>query len=271
MIAIENKTRPALSRENLDSLNFKTEAALSKDSIRELNHKKWGEAACSRKEEVPQKERRKEKEIRAAGSASSEQGRSQKLPDMVMPPLRNRLFKGQKTALQFSGGNLPKLKVCFGWNVKDARCDMDASAFLLTENGKVADESWFVFYGQTESPDHAADFAKDPQGKDREIIRLDLERLSASVQKIVFVLTINEAFENRLNFSMIGDAYVRILEADSGQELVSYQLEEYYANVTSMTIGELYRHKGQWKFNPVGNGVQQDLAGQCAIYGVEIC
>lgn len=271
MIAIENKTRPALSRENLDSLNFKTEAALSKDSIRELNHKKWGEAACSRKEEVPQKERRKEKEIRAAGSASSEQGRPQKLPDMVMPPLRNRLFKGQKTALQFSGGNLPKLKVCFGWNVKDARCDMDASAFLLTENGKVADESWFVFYGQTESPDHAADFAKDPQGKDREIIRLNLERLSASVQKIVFVLTINEAFENRLNFSMIGDAYVRILEADSGQELVSYQLEEYYANVTSMTIGELYRHKGQWKFNPVGNGVQQDLAGQCAIYGVEIC
>ncbi len=270
MLAVENKTRPALSRENLDSLNFKTEAALSKETIRELNHKKWGEAG-SRVQETSQEPKRKERGERRASSAPREEKNPQKLPDMVMPPLQNRLFKGQKTALHFSGGEKPRLKICFGWNVKDARCDMDASAFLLTENGRVADESWFVFYGQTLSPDQAAAFAKDPKGIDREIISLDLEKLSSSIQKIVFVLTINEALENKLNFSMIGDAYVRVLEADSGQELVSYQLEEYYANVTSMTFGELYRHKGQWKFNPVGNGVEQDLAGQCAIYGVEIC
>ena len=38
----------------------------------------------------------------------------------------------------------------------------------------------------------------------------------------------------------------------------------------SMTLGELYLHQGQWKFNPVGNGVHMDLAGQCALYGVTL-
>lgn len=37
-----------------------------------------------------------------------------------------------------------------------------------------------------------------------------------------------------------------------------------------MTLGELYLHQGQWKFNPVGNGVHMDLARQCALYGVTL-
>ena len=40
--------------------------------------------------------------------------------------------------------------------------------------------------------------------------------------------------------------------------------------VHGMTLGELYLHQGQWKFNPVGNGVHMDLAGQCALYGVTL-
>ncbi len=99
---------------------------------------------------------------------------------------------------------------------------------------------------------------------------MDLGRLDPQVQKIVFVLTIDQAFSKNLHFGMLKDAYLRLLD-ERGQVLLSYQPEEYYPTVTSMTLGELYRHKGQWKFNPVGNGVHQDLAGQCAIYGVELC
>ncbi len=148
---------------------------------------------------------------------------------------------------------------------------MDASAFLLTPEGKVPDDSWFVFYGQTRSPEGSVEFGHDPAQKDREIIRVDLRRLDRRISRIVFVLTLDEALSRGLNFSMIRDAYVRVLDGADGREIVSYRLEEYYPNVTSMTLGELYLHGGQWKFNPVGNGVSQDLAGQCAIYGVEIC
>ena len=47
-------------------------------------------------------------------------------------------------------------------------------------------------------------------------------------------------------------------------------MEEYYSNVTSMMIGEVYQYKGAWKFNAIGNGVAKNLAGLCELYGVEV-
>lgn len=68
---------------------------------------------------------------------------------------------------------------------------------------------------------------------------------------------------------MIKDAYVRIMNQQN-HELVSFVMTEYYTNVISMMIGELYIHKGAWKFNAVGNGVAKDLADLCKLYGVEV-
>ena len=56
----------------------------------------------------------------------------------------------------------------------------------------------------------------------------------------------------------------------NNSELVSFKMDEYYENVTSMMIGEVYLHNGNWKFNAVGNGVSKDLAGLCRLYGVQI-
>ena len=69
---------------------------------------------------------------------------------------------------------------------------------------------------------------------------------------------------------MLKDTYIRLLDSASNQELVSFRIDEYYANVTSMMIGEIYRHNGAWKFNAVGNGVGKDLAGLCRMYGVQV-
>lgn len=167
-----------------------------------------------------------------------------------------------------SSVSLHAVNACFGWNVTDGRCDVDVSAFLLGENGKVIGDTWFVFYGQTNSPDHSTKFIAN-SSKDREEIQIDFTRLNSSVQKIVFVLTINDALKNRLHFGMLKDAYIRILDP-SGKELVSFMMTDYYSNVISMMIGELYQHKGAWKFNAIGNGVAKDLAGLCALYGVQV-
>ncbi len=150
----------------------------------------------------------------------------------------------------------------------NAQCDVDVSAFLLGADGKVIGDSWFVFYGQASSPDKSCQF-KTSQSLDRETITIDFQKLNADVKKIVFVLTINEAFAKRLHFGMIKDAYIRILDAH-GKECVSFQMTEYYSNVISMMIGEVYLYNGSWKFNAVGNGVAKDLAGLCALYGVEV-
>ena len=185
-----------------------------------------------------------------------------------IPPLKNTIRKGQKVPLETTS-KLSRIKACLGWNTLNASCDVDVSAFLLNASGKVIGDSWFVFYGQTDSPDNSTHFIVD-QGTDREIITIDFNRLNPSVSKIVFVLTINEALSKSLNFSMLKDSYIRIIDSISNNELVSFMMDEYYANVTSMMIGELYLHNNTWKFNAIGNGVAKDLAGLCELYGVQV-
>lgn len=189
------------------------------------------------------------------------------VPKLSIPPLNKKIQKGQKVPLNPSG-SAKHIKVCLGWNVTNPKCDLDVSAFILGKNGKVLGDDWFVFYGQESSPDQSVRFSGS-SSTDREFISIDLSRLNPAASKIVFVLTINDAFLHHLNFSMVRDAYIRILDADIRQELVSFQMTDYYPNVISMMIGEIYLYNGIWKCNAVGNGVAKDLAGLCQLYGVE--
>lgn len=182
-----------------------------------------------------------------------------------IPKLEKMVQKGQKVPL---ATNSLALNVFFGWNVKNDSCDVDVSAFLLGENGKVLGDDWFVFYGQTESPDKSIHLSQD-DSFGRQKVSINFDKLHTDVKKIVFVLTINEAFEKNLNFSMIEDAYIKITDQNNS-EVVSFVMSDYYSNVISMMIGEIYLYKGAWKFSSVGNGVASDLAGLCKLYGVEV-
>ena len=267
MINIPNKITPPLSQNQLLTLNNKVTQPLTKDTVRNLNTKQ--------PTATPQYQQRAA--FRATSQSkqrtvfcSQPQYQQRNPVQTFTPKLLHPVQKGQKTALNIYAGNPQKIRVCFGWNELDSRCDMDASAFLLGANGKVMGDEWLVFYNQPESPDRSTRFLKQENGIDREQICIDLGVLNPAIQKFVFVLTIDEAFRQNLNFSMISNAYIRLVNEADNQEIVSFSLAEYYSNVTSMTMAELYLHNGQWKFNPVGNGVHQDLAGQCRIYGVEI-
>lgn len=184
------------------------------------------------------------------------------------------LKKGQKVALAGAGGGaLQSIRVCLGWDVQNVACDLDASAFMLGADGRVIGDDWFVFYGQTTSPDGSVRHSGDSTGAamgDDEIIDINLQTINPNVKKITFVVTINEALEQGLNFSMVANAYVRVVDGVTGQEINRFQLTDYYANVTAMVVGEVYNHNGQWKFNAVGDGVAKDLAGLCAMYGVNV-
>ena len=183
------------------------------------------------------------------------------------------LKKGQKTSLSQINPNLSEIQVCLGWDILNQACDLDASAFMLGANGKVVGDDWFVFYGQPTSPDGSITHSGDSNGAgvgDDEIITINLNRLNPQVQKIAFVVTINEALERNLNFSMVANAYVRVVDKSTGNELVKFMLTDYFSNVTSMVVGEVYNKGGQWRFNPVGNGFAEDLAGLCGVYGVNV-
>lgn len=183
------------------------------------------------------------------------------------------LKKGQKVNLAQNGEVLNSIQVCLGWDIKNVACDLDASAFMLGADGRVLGDDWFVFYGQPTSPDNSISHSGDSQGEsvgDDEVISINLQTINPNCKKVVFVVTINEALEQGLNFSMVENAYVRVINTVTGQELIKFTLSDYYANVTSMVVGEVYNHNGQWKFNAVGDGVAKDLAGLCGMYGVNV-
>lgn len=191
-------------------------------------------------------------------------------PAAPAKPAKRRVFgngqelrKGQKVSLPMTNN----LKVCVGWDVKDSRCDVDISAFLLNDAKKVISDDWFVFYGMTDSPDHSCSLNVNGTSTDDKCVDINMSRVDPRVSRIVFVLTIDEALTRRLNFSMIKDAYIRVL--DGNNELFRFMLTDYYDTVTAMMLGEVYKHNGAWKFAPIGDGVGKDLAGLCAMYGVQ--
>ncbi|MDE6591598.1 MAG: TerD family protein [Oscillospiraceae bacterium] len=186
---------------------------------------------------------------------------------MQIPALLNPIQKGQKVPV--SSENPSVLDVRIGWNVNNPACDIDVSAFMLDEREKVIGDSWFVFYSQPDSPDKSVHFSQTSR-EDRQEMTVSLPNIDPRVKKIVFVLTIYEAAAKRLNFSMISDAYIRILDNSSKKEIVSFKMSEYYPTVLSMMIGEVYNHKGVWKFNAVGNGIAGELDELCKLYGVEL-
>lgn len=209
------------------------------------------------------------------GSLSAQAALPPGRPGEILPGVQpgQMLQKGQKASLVQTGPAPEEIRVCMGWQVKDARCDLDVSAFLLGANGRVIGDEWFVFYGQSMSPDGSVSYYRDGQkgrAGDAAVVSINLKRVNPQVKKIVFVVTINEALTQRLNFSMVRDAYVRVVEGRESLELLRFVLSDYYANVASMMVGELYERNGQWKFNAVGNGVARDLAGLCELYGVQV-
>ena len=174
------------------------------------------------------------------------------------------LKKGQKIAIPDSRN----IKIALGWDILDSRCELDASAFMLGGNGRVINDEWFIFYGQNTSPDGSVKYMT-VQDNDDAVIDIDLTRVNPLVQKIVFSVTIYEAVEKRLNFGMTENIYARIIDSGN-RETARFELDECYSNVTAMVLGELYKYNGKWKFNAVGSGVARDLAGFCAMYGVNI-
>lgn len=243
----------------MTEIPMRTKGAWNKDTVLGMNAQKPGRVYSAQNMAVLQN---------GAQNIQGETSGNQNRGMMQIPSFIHPIQKGQKVLL--AGTEVPcHLDICLGWNSANERCDVDVSAFLLGENGKVIGDDWFVFYGQTESPDGSTAWELDGRA-DREVIRLDIARLNPAVRKIVFVLTINEAFEKKLHFGMLRDAYIRILDHGDRTELTSFQMTDYYTNVISMMIGEIYLHNNNWKFHGIGNGVAKDLAGLCELYGVQV-
>ena len=99
---------------------------------------------------------------------------------------------------------------------------------------------------------------------------VDLQLVPADVEKIDFTVTIYDGDARRQNFGQVSNAFVRIVDDATGQELIRYDLEEDFSIETALVVAELYRHNGEWKFNAIGSGYQGGLEALCQHYGVTV-
>lgn len=188
------------------------------------------------------------------------------------------LSKGQKVSLTKGNPGLKNVVVGLGWDTNaydsGADFDLDASAFLLSATGKVSDSSDFVFYGNLKhasgSVQHMGDNLTGEGEGDDEQIKVDLSLVPASVSKIAFTATIYDAEKRNQNFGQVSNAYIRIYNELTNEEILRYDLGEDFSIETAIVFGELYKNNGEWKFNAIGSGYQGGLAALCGSFGVEV-
>lgn len=185
------------------------------------------------------------------------------------------LQKGQKVDLTKGRAGLAKVVVGLGWDTNKfdgPDFDLDASAFLLGENGKCASPSDFVFYNNLKhasgSVEHMGDNLTGEGEGDDEQIKIDLSKIPANIQKIAITVTIHMAQERNQNFGLVSNAFVRVVDENNNSELLRYDLSEDYSTETAFVFAELYRHGAEWKFAAVGQGFNDGLAGLVRLYGL---
>jgi len=187
------------------------------------------------------------------------------------------LTKGQRVSLDNS---MRLALVGLGWDTNrydgGFDFDLDASAFLLGENGKMARDEDFIFYNNLESRNkavvHTGDNLTGDGDGDDEVIFIDFTKIPSDVKKIAICVTIHDAEARRQNFGQVSNAYIRIAKrADEfdevGEPVLKFDLEEEFSIETALVVAEIYEKNGEWKFNAVAAGYQGGLEAIVRSFG----
>lgn len=187
------------------------------------------------------------------------------------------LSKGGNVSLSKEDPNLKKVIVGLGWDVRatdGAAYDLDASVFIVNEQNKVRSDSDFIFYNNLRSSDgsveHTGDNLTGEGEGDDEQVKVDLEKIPSEVNKLVFSVTIHDAETRRQSFGQVSGAFIRVINGESNNEIVRYDLSEDASTETAMLFGEVYRNKGEWKFRAVGQGFAGGLGPMARNFGVSV-
>ena len=187
------------------------------------------------------------------------------------------LSKGGNVSLTKEAPGLTEVVVGLGWDPRvtdGSEFDLDASVFIVGENGKVLNDGSFVFYNNKTSPDgnvvHQGDNRSGAGEGDDEQVNVNLSGFAPETKKLVFAVTIHEADARKLSFGQVSNAYIRVLNKADGKEIARYDLSEDASTETAMVFGELYSHNGEWKFKAIGQGFAGGLAPLASSYGVNL-
>lgn len=187
------------------------------------------------------------------------------------------LVKGGNVSLTKEAPTMSVAMVGLGWDARvtdGAEFDLDASVFMVGEDGKVLSDASFIFFNnkvsQCTSVEHQGDNRTGEGDGDDEQVKITLSKVPAEVKKLVFAVTIYDAENRKQNFGMVSNSFMRVYNNDNGTEIARFDLSEDASTETAMIFGELYRHGAEWKFKAVGQGFAGGLGALAAQHGVNI-
>ncbi|MED0938760.1 TerD family protein [Bacillus mobilis] len=179
------------------------------------------------------------------------------------------LVRGQKIDVTKNHPGIRGVLVDLTWDAP-MNMDVDASAFLVGFNGEITKEEDFVFYGQTYSSCRSVQLDQNETNGNKQRFSIDFTHIKDDVQKIVFSITIHNAEEKKQALRDVSHIQLKISNAQSGLEIIHFPITHSFTDESAIVVGELYRHGGGWKFNPIGAGYFGGLAALCKNFGIEI-
>lgn len=187
------------------------------------------------------------------------------------------LSKGGNISLSKTDPQLKNIHVGLSWDARStdgSDFDLDASVFMVNSENKVRGDHDFIFYNQLKSScgsvEHTGDNRTGAGDGDDEVINVALDKVPADISKIVIAVTIHDPEQRRQNFGQVHNAAVRLLNIDTKNEVIRYDLSEDASVETAMIFGEIYRHNTEWKFRAVGQGYAGGLRALAIQYGIQM-
>ena len=178
------------------------------------------------------------------------------------------LKKGQRISLTKEEPNLKQIMCGLGWDVAPKsggffgggkQFDLDSSVICLDANKKLTDVKNIIYFGNlrhsSSAITHQGDNLTGAGEGDDEVINIDLPLIPPSIVYLVFAINIYKCNNRRQDFSMVDNAFVRLVNRTNNKELARYNLSgAEYQGMTGMILAEVYRHNDEWKMAAVGNG-----------------
>jgi len=185
------------------------------------------------------------------------------------------LTKGDNINLSKTNPTLKNIVVGLGWDVKETdgeTFDLDASILMVKADGKARSDADFIYYHQKDSLcgaiHHTGDNLTGAGDGDDESIHVFLDKVPNDIQKLIICVSIYDADKKKQNFGQVLNAFIRLVNIDTNEEVTRYGLSENASTETAMIFGEIYRYEGEWKFKAVGQGFKGGLAELIRQHGI---
>lgn len=187
-----------------------------------------------------------------------------------------QLTKGNPLNLSKEAPGLKKLTIGLGWDLSIAgdSYDLDASIMLTDANDKIFDDTSLVYFNNLTSVDgavvHTGDNRTGDAEGDDETIHIDLDKVDPKIERLHILASIHEGETTGKNFGVVRNAYVRLVNDDTNQEIARYDLSEDSSAVPAVLFAVVYRHNGEWRFKAVEEPFSGGLPHILTSYGFTV-